>query len=238
MGGLASGNTQYIRDVKNTDQTAFAQVDGVGFHPYGKSPGGWCASGCTGGTLPFGDLAASIRDYNQTAGLPVWITEIGTNTTDQNWQAEYLQRVFTVFQQSGVVPMVIWYAFNDGAGAWGLVDTTGNIKASGRTFLSFNHQPTPGANGIGNPATTASPNPPTGNTGTGNPPIQVIPTFFCLSLGSACGTKTPEKTIATPSSAIAPQKNPPPANPGIPLAVGISSLGIVGLLAFFFSIRK
>lgn len=142
MGGLASGNPQYIKNVKSADRNAFNQVDGVGFHPYGKSPGGWCAKNCSGGVLPFGDLATAINQYKQAGGLPVWITEIGANTTDTAWQAEYLQRIFKVFQQTGV-PVAIWYAFNDGSGDWGLVDRSGNIKSSGRAFVLFNTQPTP-----------------------------------------------------------------------------------------------
>jgi hypothetical protein len=143
MGGLESGNTQYIKSVKSADSRAFSQVDAIGFHPYGKSPAGWCAKGCSGGTLPFGDLATAINQYKQAGGLPIWITEIGTNSTDQNWQAQYEQRIFTVFKQTGI-PVAIWYTFNDGGGGpWGLVDVNGNLKPSGNTFRTFNVQPTP-----------------------------------------------------------------------------------------------
>ncbi len=141
MGGLASGQASYITDVINADSLAFGQVDAVGLHPYDKSPDGWCASGCSV-SLPFGDLAASVNEYKNAASLPIWVTEIGQGTTDRNWQADYLTRVFNVLSNNNV-PVVIWYAWidsmtgGDGANTWGLYDTSGSIKPSGTAFRAF-----------------------------------------------------------------------------------------------------
>lgn len=151
MGGLASGQTQYVSDVRNADPNVFTQVDAVGLHPYGKSPDGWCTEGsqpgCNGNQLPFGDLAASIREYQAVAGRPIWITEVGYGSDDQRWQAEYLRRIFNVFQQENI-PVAIWYAWTDlmtggNTNNWGLFDTQGNLKPSGETFRSFTIPITP-----------------------------------------------------------------------------------------------
>lgn len=42
MGGLASGQESYIRNVLRADSTALNQVNAVGLHPYNQSPDGWC----------------------------------------------------------------------------------------------------------------------------------------------------------------------------------------------------
>ena len=133
MGGLAAGDTKYVRDVKNADASALEQVDAIGLHPYGRSPGGWCASQCSG-TLPFGDLATIIHAYEEAGRLPVWITEIGANNPDKNWQGQYAQKVFLTAQQSGV-GVVIWYDMLDGnKNSWGLIDKNNAIKPAGKVF--------------------------------------------------------------------------------------------------------
>ncbi len=147
IGGFASGDVTYVTDIINSETNALAQVDGVGLHPYGKSPEGWCTSGCSG-VLPFGDLADSINEYRTAAGnKPIWITEIGYGTDYGAWQAEYLNRTFTVISRNNV-PVLIWYAWQDsmsggdGGNNWGLYTTAGNIKSSGTTFSTFNKGPT------------------------------------------------------------------------------------------------
>jgi hypothetical protein len=133
MGGLAAGDPKYVIDVKNADASALEQVDAIGLHPYGRSPGGWCMSQCPG-TLPFGDLAAIIHDYKEVGGLPIWITEIGADNPDKNWQGQYAQKVFLTAQQSSV-GVVIWYSMRDGSkNSWGLIDKNNTIKPSGKVF--------------------------------------------------------------------------------------------------------
>ncbi len=136
MGGLETGDPNYVRSVRNADASALEYVDAIGIHPYGKSPDGWCRSGCAG-TLPFGDLATSINDYRHAGGLPVWITEVGINTLDKNWQGQYAQRLFASAVQNDV-PVVIWYGIRDGSnGYWGLLDASGSMKPSGHVFTRF-----------------------------------------------------------------------------------------------------
>src|SRR5579885_418833 len=78
MGGLASGDVSYVTSVRASDSAVFTNVNGIGLHPYGKSPDGWCATSCDGGhKLPFGDLRTAVTDYENASGLPVWVTEIG-----------------------------------------------------------------------------------------------------------------------------------------------------------------
>ncbi len=142
IGGLASGLASYVTDVKNADSAALNQVDAVGLHPYGKSPDGWCANGCREGALPFGDLAFSIWEHGEAAGKPVWVTEIGYGVGYDNWQAEYLNRTFTVITKEKV-PVLIWYGWidsmtgGDGGNNWGLYTSSGSIKPSGTMFSTF-----------------------------------------------------------------------------------------------------
>jgi hypothetical protein len=136
MGGLGTGDPNYVRSVRNADARALEQVDAIGIHPYGKSPNAWCTSGCSS-SLPFGDLKMSIDAYRNAGELPVWITEIGINSTDTYWQGKYAQRLFLCAAQSDV-PVVIWYGMQDGGnGYWGLLDTNGSIKPSGKVFANF-----------------------------------------------------------------------------------------------------
>src|SRR5436190_5427444 len=112
MGVLASAQVQYLKNVIQGNSSGFSKIDDVGSHPYGSSPGGWCVSGCSGGNLTTGDLATRVKSYQTIAGKPVWVTEIGTNSKDRIWQAEYLTRSFTVLQQLQV-PVVIWFSWSD-----------------------------------------------------------------------------------------------------------------------------
>jgi len=139
MGGMAAGQIQYLQNVMQANLTGFRKIDAVGLHPYGASPDGWCASGCGGNNLTSGNLATKVTDYQTTAGKPVWVTEIGTGSSDQAWQAKYLTRSFTVLQRLQV-PVVIWYAWIDTMGPnFGLMDSQKNMKLSGEAFRRFNH---------------------------------------------------------------------------------------------------
>lgn len=136
MGGLASGSTTYVSQVRAADASAFNQVDGVAIHPYGVSPGGWCTAGCST-NLVNGDLAGDVNNYHNASGKAIWITEFGVSTHDTVWQAEYLSRVFSTLQHTGLVPVAIWYAYSNSGASWGLVDNSGIIKPVGQTFSTF-----------------------------------------------------------------------------------------------------
>lgn len=169
MGGLGSGNPGYINSVRNADPTALNQVDAIGFHPYGKSPNGWSTD-----RLPFGDLGQTVDQYRAAASpAPVWVTEIGQGTQDRQWQADYLQRAFTVLIEKQV-PVVIWYGWTDrmlggdGQPTWGLYDSNGTTKPSGQMFATFTSGNPPPVSGFPtNPPITAGPT---------TPPIACPPT--------------------------------------------------------------
>jgi hypothetical protein len=140
-GGVASGNTGYVSQVRQADPMVFSQVDALGLHPYGKSPQGFSISGQF--RLQSGDLESSYREYAAASGLPVWATEVGFNATDQKWQADYLTKLFQVTGQSSPpVPVLIWYAWTDRFRSkppytWGMVDEQSNLKLSGKAFQQF-----------------------------------------------------------------------------------------------------
>lgn len=140
-GGVASGNTSYVSQVRQADPVVFSQVDALGLHPYGKSPQGFSISGQF--RLQSGDLESSYREYAAASGLPVWATEVGFNATDQKWQADYLTKLFQVTGQSSPpVPVLIWYSWTDrfrspAPYTWGLVDEQSNLKLSGKAFQQF-----------------------------------------------------------------------------------------------------
>lgn len=143
MGGVASGQSIYIENMKKADRNVFSQVDAIGLHPYGKSPDGWCKSAeCGDIFLPFGDLAESIQEYRRLSGLPVWIDEIGLEGSE-DFQAEYFKRTFTVFAKEKI-PVVIWFSWSDNIGGaskeptkFGLVNSEGSIKEVGVEFRHF-----------------------------------------------------------------------------------------------------
>lgn len=173
MGGVASGQVGYVDKMKDKskggDPDVFSQVDAIGVHPYGKSPDGWCQYGsanqpekaylndpmCKNRQLPFGDLGEFIRGYKEHAGIPVWISEIGEEEHSDNWEAEYLKRIYAVFSREKV-PAAFWFTWSDHISAqpsdkvdangnpvpqvtkFGLVDTEGAIKQSG---VEFKHLP-------------------------------------------------------------------------------------------------
>lgn len=143
-GGLNKGEPSYIQDVLSADKNTFERVDGVGFHPYGKSPDGWCvseSSSCAAG-LPFGDLGSALDEFITTTGKPIWITEIGQGTDDKQWQGKYLVAVLSMFIKKHI-PVVIWYGWHDllkgedGKQNWGLVNLNNAIKPSGVEFATY-----------------------------------------------------------------------------------------------------
>lgn len=137
MGGMAAGQVKYLQDVMQANVAGFHKIDAIGLHPYGTSPDGWCVSGCGGNNLTAGDLATKVKSYQTIAHKPIWVTEVGSGSSDQAWQAQYLTRCFTVLQRLQV-PVVIWYAWIDTMGpSFGLVDSQTHMKPSGEAFRGF-----------------------------------------------------------------------------------------------------
>lgn len=130
MGGLASGQPSYITQVVTSPTYPLGQVDAIGIHPYGQSP--------------TGALQNILGQYQSVAGsIPIWVSEVGLGSNDQNAQADYLNKSFNVYSMYGI-PVVIWYAWidtmtgGDGANNYGLVNSSYNLKLSGKAFLQLN----------------------------------------------------------------------------------------------------
>lgn len=168
MGGLVTDDIYnddggYLTKVITADPDAFAQVDAIGLHPYGKPLNNWCTCSsndkkyyCTdnidketgrekcAGVLPWGDLGESIQKYKAVfpSHVKLWITEIGVGTLDDKWREEYMKMVFDYLKDQADV--IIWYSWIDtitcgdyGESRCGLYDEHANIKPLGNLFKSY-----------------------------------------------------------------------------------------------------
>jgi len=124
VGGLASGNPQYLTDAIDAVGSLFA--DGVGVHPYGqRAPDGW-----PNATWGFGNLSTFYNTYLQF-GVPLWVTELGT--VDLANQDQYLTNVYDLTRNFYLanVPVILWFCWSDGMVApYGLLDGGGVAKAA------------------------------------------------------------------------------------------------------------
>lgn len=131
-GGADSGDPNYL--VRARRQVGRLFADGVGLHPYGKRPDpGWPTA-----DWGFGDLEDIVEVYHAATGLPVWITEMGTD--DDDLAAEYLRRSFARLSGSAGshVAKVVWFCWTDAmGGAFGLLDAAGVPKPAYHAFRSF-----------------------------------------------------------------------------------------------------
>ena len=86
---------------------------------------------------------ADLFDAYLAVGLPLWVTEIGANSTDQSWQSGYLEATYELVEQdyASLVPHVFWFCWSDGMVApFGLLDSAGTPKAS---YSSYQAQSPP-----------------------------------------------------------------------------------------------
>jgi hypothetical protein len=124
--GLVSGQPDWLARVIESLGKALP-ADAVAIHPYNQRPEPewpdpeW-------GTGYVGDL---IGGYQQLVNLPLWITEIGLATLDNEEQAAFLRRFYqtisTLFAQS--VEHVFWFCYADGmVHPFGLVDDRNRPK--------------------------------------------------------------------------------------------------------------
>ena len=84
-----------------------------------------------------------LFDAYLAVGLPLWVTEIGANTTDQAWQAGDLEATYQLVEQHypSTVPRVFWFCWSDGmVSPFGLLDSGGIPKAS---YLAYQAQAPP-----------------------------------------------------------------------------------------------
>ena len=124
VGGLASGNPNYLQQASNA--VGGLTVDAVGVHPYGqRAPDNWPSP-----TWGFGNMSDLLDGY-LVFGLPLWLTEIGTS--DEPIQADYLENVFALTggEYAWGVPVVLWFCWSDGmVPPFGVLFTDGTVKDS------------------------------------------------------------------------------------------------------------
>ncbi len=124
VGGLASGNPQYLTDAINAVGSLYA--DGVGVHPYGqRAPDDWPNT-----SWGFGNLSTFYNTYLQF-GAPLWVTELGTVDTVN--QAQYVTNIYNLTRSQYLtsVPVLLWFCWSDGmVSPHGILDGGGAPKAS------------------------------------------------------------------------------------------------------------
>lgn len=129
VGGLASGDPNYLTQAKNAAGGLYA--DGVGIHPYGqRAPDNW-----PNASWGFGNMSSLFSGY-LAFGKPLWLTEIGTN--DSADQAQYLKNVYNLAAGYGSqVPEVFWFCWSDAmVSPFGVLDSSGNQKAAYGAYQS------------------------------------------------------------------------------------------------------
>lgn len=119
VGGLASGDVNYIRNVRqywrnNGDHSLY--YDGVGIHPYMAVAGGI-------GWPHHGYMIDHINTFYAASDRRLWITEFGAawqhlNASDpvdgKNQQGRYLAACYNVFEQNrDKVAVAFWFAWDD-----------------------------------------------------------------------------------------------------------------------------
>lgn len=145
MGGMASDDAEYLKQVLKTDPNVLDQVDAVGMHIYKRTLNNWCSApqaGCAE-ILTSGDLKESVEKYKAVlpANVKIWVTETGQQTTDLEWQKKYMQMVFDYLQNEADV--IIWYAWTDlmsdrdSDANMGLYNKNGEIKPAGELFKTY-----------------------------------------------------------------------------------------------------
>jgi hypothetical protein len=131
-GGADSGNVDYL--IEAASFTGGLWADGVGLHPYGqRAPDEYPSS-----DWGFGNYTDIVSAYYNATGLPVWVTEIGTE--DSPFEADYLFQIYATtraYFSSDVVPHVFWFAWSDGMVApFGLIDAEGNPKEAYENYVN------------------------------------------------------------------------------------------------------
>jgi hypothetical protein len=124
--GLASGQPQWLQQVIDSLGDDLP-ADIVAIHPYGQRPEPEWPSLDWG----FGYVGNLIDGYRQVTTLPQWISEIGVDTRDNQFQAEYLRRFYQAIidKFNGVVGRVYWFCYSDGmVTPFGLLDEAGQRK--------------------------------------------------------------------------------------------------------------
>lgn len=122
--GLVSGDMGYVAQLMALSGGNHLPADGIGYHPY---------------VYDIDAVRNGILNLANGTGLPIWITEFGLGTSDQQRQAEWIRSVFGLSGDSslsGVLQSIMWYAWSDAMNdGFGLVDADGNPKQELIAFL-------------------------------------------------------------------------------------------------------
>lgn len=132
-GGHASGNAGYLTTVRSAAGGTLP-VDYIAVHPYGqRAPNNWPSS-----TWGFGNMSDLFNRY-LAYGKPLWVSEIGVDTTDTAFQANYLQNVYQLAASYGAsIPVVFWFCWSDAmVPSFGLLNAGGSAKASYSRYQSI-----------------------------------------------------------------------------------------------------
>jgi len=134
MGGLASGQPQYLKDVI-TASGGKLPCDAVGLHPYQRRPyPQWPST--TWGVGPLWDFVWMY--HNVTTPKPIWITEMGTN--DSKVQGNFPLQFFNSVNNylSKYVPNAFWFCWSDGmVPGYGLLAQNGTAQYSYSSYVAF-----------------------------------------------------------------------------------------------------
>ena len=131
MGGLASGDANYVTQVQNASGGLW--VDAIAVHPYGqRAPDNWPDA-----NWGFGNMSDLFNRY-LAFGLPVWVSEIGTQ--DASVMPDYLSNVYALAGGpfTGQVPVVFWFCWSDGmVSPFGILDAGGQPKTAYQRYKSI-----------------------------------------------------------------------------------------------------
>jgi hypothetical protein len=134
VGGLASGDPAYLaRVAAATGGVLYA--DAVGVHPYGQRPTpDWPTP-----TWGFGVLGDLISHYARVTRKPIWITEYGTDSANEDVWGAFPGRAYeAVNELYEQVPGLFWFCWSDGmVRPYGLVEADGTVKASYYSYQGF-----------------------------------------------------------------------------------------------------
>jgi hypothetical protein len=124
-GGLASGDPGYVRNVR-TSLGGSLPGDFIAVHPYGqRAPNGW-----PNPSWGFGNMSALFDAY-LAFGKPLFVSEIGVDTTDEAFAADYLQNVYELVRTSyrERVVTVFWFCWSDAmVTPFGILRSDGSSK--------------------------------------------------------------------------------------------------------------
>ncbi len=159
-------NQSYIWASQVVQLGGMNYCDAVAVHAY---PYGMYFSFLAGATF-----TNYMQQYSQLCGKPVWVTEVGQESSSSTWaatqdqQASFLNQSYNLLRSAGA-KAYFWYELADNYAAgsasnsyFGLFDSSGNSKEAWGTYVAVvNGQPASTATSTQNPSITSSPKPST-----------------------------------------------------------------------------